>query len=80
MGDFRMRKTYFPTGSSGNFRAAAAQDINLTIKKTCGKRQRFERTASVRWRDESVAVPDTGRASRQPRRARTRERGVRLHT
>jgi len=60
MGDFQMRKTYFPTGSSGNFHAAGWVRRTYRIKKTSGKRHPLARMVNVRWRDESVALPDTG--------------------
>ena len=65
MGDFQMRKTYSPTGSRGNFRAVGGVCRNYRIKKTCGKREGLFQLANVRWRDESVALPDTFRGPRK---------------
>ncbi len=64
-GDFQMRKTYFPTGSWGNFHAVGAGSRRHRIKKTSGKREGPVKPANVRWRDESVALPDTSRGERK---------------
>jgi hypothetical protein len=58
-GVFQMKKTKFPSESQGNLHAVGGMSRNHRIKKTSGKRQRHNGVASVRWRDESVALPDT---------------------
>src|ERR1700674_1854120 len=54
-----MRRTKFPGGIQGNLHAAGGNCRSHTIKKTCGNRQSLGWFAGVRWRDESVALPDT---------------------
>src|SRR3989440_1536684 len=56
---FQIRKTKFPGGIQGNLHAAGGKSRSHRIEKTSGKRLRFSGFASVRWRDESVALPDT---------------------
>src|SRR5882762_4687296 len=63
-----MRRTKFPGGIQGNLHAAHGKSRNHRIKKTSGKREGLSRFAGVRWRDESVALPDTLEATGQPGR------------
>ncbi len=44
---------------SGQSSCRRQKSRNHRIEKTSGKRQRFSGFANVRWRDESVALPDT---------------------
>jgi hypothetical protein len=63
-----MRRTKFPGGIQGNLHAAGGKCRSHTIKKTCGNRQSLGWFADVRWRDESVALPDTLEGTGQPGR------------
>src|ERR1700732_3105536 len=46
-------------GKSGQFSCRERGSRSHRIKKTSGKTQNRVRVAIVRWRDESVALPDT---------------------
>jgi len=78
MGDFQMRKTYFPTGSSGNFHAAGWVRRTYRIKKTSGKRHPLGAWLTSAGGTKVSRCRTLG-ASWQPGRARTRERAMRLH-
>src|SRR5882762_6617673 len=67
-GPFQMRRTKFPGGIQGNLHAAHGKSRNHRIKKTSGKREGLSRFAGVRWRDESVALPDTLEGTGHPGR------------
>ena len=63
-----MRRTNFPAGHQGNLDAADGKGGSHRIKKTSGKSQGTLRVACVRWRDASVALPDTLTGKESPRR------------
>src|SRR5712691_4976298 len=56
-------KTQFPAENRGNPHAVCVKTRNHRIKKTCSNRQGTGRVSNVRWRDESVAMPDTSRGT-----------------
>ena len=63
-----MRKTKFPGAIQGNLHAVGGKCRSHRIEKTSEKRQSVGRFACVRWRDESVALPDTLHRSERVRR------------
>jgi len=73
-----MRRAKFPGGIQGNLHAVGGKSRSHRIKKTSGKSQSLGRFAGVRWRDESVALPDTLEGTGQPRRPLRRKRAAGL--